>query len=96
MFALIATVRIDPANADTLEREFGEMAAYVRRNEPDTLAYYLARSREEAGCYKVIEVYRSEAAFRAHKDSAAFRTYRPKLEPLLLEPPVAERLDVAV
>lgn len=96
MFALIASLRIDPANAEEFERNFETLATWVRANEPDTIVYNLARSREEAGVYKVVEIYRSEAALKPHIESEAFQRYRPQMIAMLLEAPVVERMDVAV
>jgi len=95
MIALIASIRVAPANAETLEREFATLADHVRANEPDTLVYHLARG-PEAGTYRVIEIYRNEEAIRAHLGSDAFKSFRPKLGEMLLEPPATEKLEVAV
>ena len=96
MFALIASLRVDPANCESFERNFETLATWVRANEPDTLVYHLTRSREQPGGYKVLEIYRSEAAVKPHTESEAFQRYRPTMIALLLEPPLVERMDVAV
>lgn len=94
MIALIASIRVAPADAETLEREFAGIASHVRSTEPDTLVYHLARCAE-AGCYRVIEVYRDEKAMGIHLGSDAFKSFRPKLGALLLEPPEVEKMEVA-
>ena len=95
MIALIASIRVAPADAATLEREFATLANHVRTNEPGTLVYTLARG-PEAGTYRVIEIYRDEESIRAHLGSGAFKSFRPRLGEMLLEPPVTEKLEVAV
>lgn len=94
MFALIATLRVDPAKAEQFERTFGEFGKKFLDQEAGTLTYCLGKSRADEGSYRAIEVYESEAAFKAHVAGAAFQTFRPILVDLLLEPPSSERLDV--
>ena len=94
MFATVVKMRIDPANAGEFETLFGDFGKKVLEQEPGTLTYVLARSRTEQGCYRAIEIYESEAAFKAHIAADAFQAFRPTLVGLLAEPPVGERLDV--
>lgn len=95
MIALISSIRVAPADAETLEREFAGIAGHVRVTEPGTLVYHLAR-RAEAGAYRVVEIYRDEEAIGIHLGSDAFKSFRPKLGAMLLEPPEVEKMEVAV
>ncbi len=96
MLALIATLKIDPANAARFEAEFTEVAAKVRADEPGNIAYNLTRSRTEPGTYRVMEIYRDDEALRAHSGSEHFKAFRPTMAELLVAPPEMEKLDVVV
>ena len=96
MFALIAKLRIDPADGAKLEAAFAEAAQGVREKEPDTLVYHLTRIRGTEGEYRVLELYRSEEAFKVHLASDHFQAFRPKMAALVVAPPEAERLDVVI
>jgi quinol monooxygenase YgiN len=93
MIAVIATLRIKEGKADAFEAAFGRLAAQVRANESGNLAYQLARSRSDANTYKVLEIYRDEAALEAHRASEHFRAAGPALGAVLDGRPELELLD---
>ena len=62
MIAVVAILRAKPDKSDEFERLFTELAAQVRANESGNIAYQLCRSRTELNTYKVLELYRDEAA----------------------------------
>lgn len=94
MFALLASMRVDPANEKSFEKAFGDFGRKILTEEPGTLTYCLAKCRSEAGSYRAIEIYDSEEAFKSHVAADAFQAFRPTLIGFLLEPPTSERLDV--
>lgn len=96
MFAVIAQLRVDPADGEALEQLFGEMAAHVRAHEPGTCVYHLARNGAAPGRYTVIEIYANEEALEAHLTSATFQACRPKVGALFREPPEVSRVDVVI
>ena len=69
MLALVATLRVAEGKAEEFEDVFRELAGLVKAEEPGCLLYQLAKSRTEANTYKVLELYRDQAALdvgRAH------------------------------
>jgi quinol monooxygenase YgiN len=44
----------------------------------------------------VLELYRTEEAFKAHVASDHFQAFRPKMAALIAAPPEVERLDVVI
>ena len=93
MIGVIATLRDNSGQSKAFEAVFAQLAAQVRANEDGNLAYQLCRSRSEADIYKVLEIYRDEAALEAHRDSEHFRAAGPGLGPLLEGRPEVELLD---
>ena len=93
MIAVIATLRAKPDKAAEFERLFTQLAAQVRANEGGNIAYQLCRSRTEANTYKVLELYRDEAALEAHRASDHFRAAGPGLGSVLDGRPEVEVLD---
>ena len=93
MIGVIATLQVQDGKAEDFEALFGELAAQVRGNEPGNLAYQLCRSRSEPNTYKVLEIYRDEAALEAHRASDHFRAAGPGLGSVLAGRPEVELLD---
>jgi len=93
MIAVVAILRAKPDKTDEFERLFMELAAEVRANESGNIAYQLCRSRTEPNTYKVLELYRDEAALEAHRASEHFRTAGPGLGGVLQGRPEIELLD---
>ena len=91
---MLARLKVDPARAAAFEADFVETARAVRANEPDVIVYHLARIRETESDYRVVEIYRSEEAFKAHLATDHFQAFRPKMAAAILAPPEVERLDI--
>ena len=62
----MATVRIHPDKAAHYEATCAKLMPQVRAAEPGVLFYDAGRSREEPHTYRVIEVYRDQAAMDDH------------------------------
>jgi quinol monooxygenase YgiN len=96
MIGLIATIRIQEGKAAEFERIFLDLTTKVRANEPGNLTYQLTRSRTEPSTYKVLEIYRDEAALEAHRGSDHFKAAGPILGAVLAGRPELEFLDGVV
>ncbi|QGN54966.1 putative quinol monooxygenase [Novosphingobium sp. Gsoil 351] len=93
MIAVVAILRAKPGMTDEFERLFTDLAAQVRANEGGNITYQLCRSRTEPATYKVLELYRDEAALEAHRASDHFRAAGPGLGRVLEGRPEIELLD---
>lgn len=93
MIAVVATLRVKSGQSEAFEAAFTRLAGQVRANEPGNVAYQLCRSRSEADTYKVLEIYRDEAAIEAHRASDHFRAAGPELGAVLAGRPEIELLD---
>jgi quinol monooxygenase YgiN len=93
MLTVIGHVQIQPARTQEFERVFREYAARVKANEPGVMVYQLGRCRDAACAYRVIEVYRDEAALAEHRAAAYFRPAIAAMAACLDGEPRTEFLD---
>ncbi len=93
MIGVVATLKCKPGMGAELEAAFATLAAQVRANEPGNLTYQLCKSRSEADTYKVLELYASEDALKAHGASDHFKAAGPSLGAVLAGRPDVEYLD---
>lgn len=66
MITYIAHMRVLPENAAAFEAAMAEMADNVLRYEPGVVHYHTSKSCNDPDLYLVVEIYRDEAAFKAH------------------------------
>ena len=84
MITFITHIRVSPENAAAFEAIIADVCAKVRENEPDVVHYSFAKSVDDPNTYVVIEVYRDEAALRAHAETDYVKASVPKTS-LLIE-----------
>jgi len=93
MIGVVATLKVQPDKASEFEKVFLDLAAKVKANEPGNLLYQLTKSRTEAGVYKVLEVYASEDALKAHGATDYFKAAGAAMGPTMAGRPEIEYLD---
>jgi quinol monooxygenase YgiN len=93
MIGVVAVLKVQPDKTADFEKVFLDLAAKVKANEPGCLTYQLTRSKIEAGTYKVLELYASEDALKAHGGSDYFKAAGAAMGPLLAGRPEIEYLD---
>lgn len=93
MIGVIAILRVKAGGGAGFEAVFRELEAKVRADEPENLAYKLFRSRTEPDTYKVLEIYESEAALAAHRETTHFKEIVPKMAEFREGRPEVEYLD---
>jgi quinol monooxygenase YgiN len=93
MIGVVATMKIQEGKTAEFERAFADLAAKVKANEPGNIFYQLTKSRTEPDTYKVLELYASEDALKAHGQSDHFKAAGPSLGAVLAGRPQVEYLD---
>lgn len=63
---IVGSIKVRTEKTADFERIFRGLTAKVRSNEPGNLVYQLARVRGASGKYKMIELYRDQAAYDQH------------------------------
>ena len=90
---IVATMKIQEGKNAEFEAFFTELAKQVRANEPGNLAYQLTKSRTEPNVYKVLELYKAQAAVDHHGQTDYFKAAGPKFAGVLAGRPEIEYLD---
>ena len=93
MLAILATIRVQDGKGPEFEAVFLRLAAKVRSDEPSNIAYQLAKSRTEPNTYKVLEIYKDQAAVDAHRGADHFRSIGAEMGPFMAGRPDVEVLD---
>jgi quinol monooxygenase YgiN len=93
MISVIATMTVQPGQGAAFEAEMRAGIDYIRANEPGTLFYHLARSREDETVYKILEAYRDQAALDAHMQSEWYLQLGGKMRNILARRPLIEQMD---
>lgn len=93
MIGVVATLKVQPDKSADFEKVFLDLQNKVKANEPGCLVYQLTRSKTEAGVYKVLELYASADALKAHGGSDYFKAAGAAMGPFMAGAPVIEYLD---
>ena len=73
MIAIVASIQAEPGKEKDFEAAFSAMMKAVKADEPGNIIYQLVKSRTEPGAYKVLELYKDQAAVDVHGKSDGFR-----------------------
>jgi quinol monooxygenase YgiN len=93
MIGVVAILKVQPDKASDFEKVFLDLAAKVKANESGCLMYQLTKSKTEAGVYKVLELYASTDALKAHGGTDYFKAAGAAMGPFMAGAPVIEYLD---
>ena len=93
MIGVIAILKIKEDSVETFETGFKDLQSKVRANEPGNVAYQLTKSRTEPHTYKVLEIYKDQAALEAHRETEHFKGAGPMFAGVLAGRPEIELLD---
>ena len=93
MIGVVANLKVQPDKSADFEKVFLDLQNKVKANEPGCLVYQLTRSKTEAGVYKVLELYASADALKAHGGSDYFKAAGAAMGPFMAGAPVIEYLD---
>ena len=91
MIGVVAILKVQPDKSADFEKVFLDLQNKVKANEPGCLTYQLTKSK--AGTYKVLELYASEDALKAHGGSDYFKAAGAAMGPFMAGRPEIEYLD---
>lgn len=80
MIIVVATVRLKPGKAEKYETTCRALMPQVRAAEPGVVFYNAGQCREAPGTYRVVEVYRDQAAMDEHIQSKFVSESMPMLQ----------------
>ena len=93
MIGIVATLKVQEGKNAEFEAIFTELSGKVRANEPGNLLYQLTKSRADPNTYKVMELYKDQAAIDAHGVTDYFRELGRKMGPCMAGRAEVEMLD---
>ena len=85
MMTLTALIRAKPGHADTVKIALLDVIASVRRDEPDTLNYYVNQSTDDPNLFVTFERFRDQAAMDRHNASLAVARFVEVAGPVLAD-----------
>jgi quinol monooxygenase YgiN len=85
MMTLTAIIRAKSGHADTVKNALLDVIASVRRDEPDTVNYYVNQSPDDPNLFTTFERFSDRAAMERHNKSAAVAKFVEVAGPVLAE-----------
>lgn len=85
MYSLFIKTRVKAGSASAFLSAINANAAASVATEPGCLVFDVSQDREDPDVIYLYEIYRDDAAYEAHTQTAHFRDSRPLVEPLVLE-----------
>ncbi|WP_207885398.1 putative quinol monooxygenase [Pseudomonas sp. 30_B] len=85
MYSLFIKTRVKPGTAEEFLAAIKVNAAASVSSEPGCLVFDVSQDRADPDVIYLYEIYRDDAAYDAHTQTAHFRDSRPLVEPLILE-----------
>ena len=85
MYSLFIKTRVKPGSADASLSAITANAAATVATEPGCLVFDVSQDRLDPDVIYLYEIYRDDAAYEAHTQTAHFRDSRPLVEPLIVD-----------
>lgn len=85
MYSLFIKTRVKPGSADAFLSAITANAAASVATEPGCLVFDVSQDRLDPDVIYLYEIYRDDAAYEAHTQTAHFRDSRPLVEPLIVD-----------
>jgi len=85
VYSLFIKTRVKPGCAKEFLAAIKVNAAASVTSEPGCLVFDVSQDRVDPELIYLYEIYRDDAAYEAHTQTAHFRDSRPLVEPLILE-----------
>lgn len=90
MLVINVSVRVKPEYVEQFEVATSENARQSVQ-EPGVARFDVLRHQEDPTCFLLIEVYRTQEAPAAHKETAHYLTWRDAVEPMMAQPRSSEK-----
>ena len=90
----IAQLEIDPSRLDDYTRAVREEMQDAVRLEPGVIAIYAVAEKDNPTRLHFFEIYASEAAYAAHRETPHFRKYLALTQPMIRDRKLIEAIPV--
>ncbi|MFJ4454342.1 putative quinol monooxygenase [Pseudomonas sp. NPDC089392] len=85
MYSLFIKTRVKPGCTEAFLTAITVNASASVATEPGCLVFDVSQDRVDPEVIYLYEIYRDDAAYEAHTQTAHFRDSRPLVEPLIVE-----------
>lgn len=82
---LTAIIRAKPGHAETVGKALLDVIEAVRRDEPETVNYYVSQSADDPDLFTTFERFRDRAAMERHNNSPAVARFVEVAGPVLAD-----------
>jgi quinol monooxygenase YgiN len=93
MFGVIAVANVKESEIAQFEDVASQLARDVKANEAECATFQVFKIKGQAGGYKILEIYQSKDAFKAHVKSDHFVAAQPKMDACFETPMQVETLE---
>ena len=90
MYMIVVRLEVKPERVDDFLKLVSFNAAESRK-EPGNLRFDVVRSVDSPTLFRLYEVYRDDAAVRAHQATPHYAKWRAEVEALLVTPRISEK-----
>ncbi len=85
MRAIIATLTAKPGKEAEFQKQMTAQAQRCLNNEPGCLQFDVVQDPQNPARFVMIEVYKDDAAVKAHQESQHFKDFRPVVGELVAD-----------
>lgn len=82
---LTTIIRAKPGHAETVGKALLDVIKAVRRDEPETVNYYVSQSADDPDLFTTFERFRDRAAMERHNNSPAVARFVEVAGPVLAD-----------
>ena len=90
MLVNLVDILVNPESVAAFQRITLENVRHSRQ-EPGIARFDLIRHLEDPARFMLVEVFRSEEAVAAHRETAHYRVWKEEVEPMMARPRHAQR-----
>ena len=83
MKTITAIIRCKPGTEEVMKSALLEVAEHVRKNEPDTIGFYLSQDESDPCLFTTYERFRDQGAMDRHNNSDAVGIFFNIAKPIL-------------
>jgi quinol monooxygenase YgiN len=94
MYGVTVTMTVREGQREIFEILLKKLAEAVRIHEPQNLVYNVLRSRTQPNNFRIVEIYASKEAFKAHIGAGYVNELNPAIQATLADAAQMEMLDV--
>lgn len=94
MYAVTVTMTVRDGQRAAFEQLVKTLSEAVKAHEPQNLAYHVLRSRAQPNSFRIVEIYASKDAFKAHIGAEYVSALNPAIQATLEAAAQMEMLDV--